>query len=109
MGLEEYHALFSTRRRSEADEGLKMFLNRHGFDVKPEMVSSQVALMFQMNALCATWILSFVVTLLSDSLCIVHLKSLSPSPKLLVQSFKLFVCLFLFFFLSRSNPFSYPG
>ena len=47
------------------NKGLKMILNRHGFDVKPEMVSSQVAFLnvdIKCFELCALASLSFSVT-----------------------------------------------
>ena len=34
-------------------QGIKIFLHRHGFDVKPEMVSSQVAIMSDMEGFMA--------------------------------------------------------
>jgi len=47
------------------NKGLKMILNRHGFDVKPEMVSSQVVFLnvdIKCFELCALASLSFSVT-----------------------------------------------
>jgi nucleolar protein 58 len=35
--------------RLPMSQGLKMFLYRHGFDVKPEMVSSKVVFMYEMK------------------------------------------------------------